>query len=234
VYSIGGVFKTFYPQICCPECGPWKHYFGHGNFVKFSAKSFLDRHQYCSRCQCTLSEHKLVYNQGKVVEKRKNNELLYGEITSKAKAKETSQLIAAEDSKLLNSYERERVTIAKALAKFTVFLEQNAVGSYVDRFEAEVKRKTDEYISQKQFDRVLKLNKMLELYQDARSDLIAIDSSFTLSIFDILKVIEELFDLDKMGKQIKSKHLEIQKSFGEHNLTEGIKVKIPSIFQLKK
>ncbi len=113
------------------------------------------------------------------------------------------------------------------MAKFTVFLKQNAIGSYIDRFEEEFKRKTNEYVSQKQLDRVLKLNAMLELYQDARSDLIGINSSFTISTFDILKVIEELFSLDKMGKQIKSKYLEIEKSFGEYKFRVGITVKIP-------
>ncbi len=23
IYNIGAITKTFYPQICCPECGSW-------------------------------------------------------------------------------------------------------------------------------------------------------------------------------------------------------------------
>jgi GTP-binding protein EngB required for normal cell division len=232
-YIVGNIAKTFYPQICCPECGPWKHLFGHGNYVKFIKKSFMGE-KICSCCHCPDLVHKLVYSQTRVVEKRKNNQLLYGEVTSKEKAKETSQLIAAEDSRLLKSYERERITIAKALAKFTVFLEQNAIGSYIDRFEQEVKRKTDEYVLKNEFDRVSKLNILLDLYRDARSDLIGINSSFTISTFDILKVIDELSDLEKMGKQIKNKYLEVEKSFGERNLKEETIVKIKLFLQFKK
>jgi len=131
-YIVGGFTKYHYPQTCCRECGRWSHFFGHGDNMKFESRVLFGP-KYCSKCDCSQQEHKILYYDTIIVCKdvtpfEQKIKSFEGTLTE---AQETVKVF----EQLGKTFEYEKQVIVKSVAIFSIFLQKNAIVPLKDYFK---------------------------------------------------------------------------------------------------
>jgi|UniRef100_A0AC35GTK3 GTPase SAR1 family protein len=134
---IDGRGQMFFNTICHKPChlpltDPYKREDEHlKNCAAFKGS-------WCTECKCHIKEHRRLLYEKRIVTKYLESKIAKNAITSQEDAAATKKLLISNCLQMSSDYRAELEFLMNAMAKFSLFLEQNGISYKFDMFEKHI------------------------------------------------------------------------------------------------
>ncbi|KAI4461232.1 50s ribosome-binding gtpase [Holotrichia oblita] len=229
IYTINAIKKYHYKQRCHDPCYlqnvPREH-IGSPELVNCWA---MTNHK-CRICKCNFTTHMHIYYTSETYDDRINDEGVKAQIKNTETALNEKRKHVAKLESRKASYEKEKDTIIKTMAKFAYFLQRNAIAPYNDSYKAYLEYLIDREKSHGDdcdLEMIKYYNDLLKRYSEEKQILeraLSSDSSAAgVTATTVLDSVKELYNLPHTGSKIRQLHAHMQKTQGtEHKNTEYV------------
>jgi GTPase SAR1 family protein len=224
--KISGNLQPIYKTICHKDC-----FILNGDPSKIpdpALKSCLafNLKGKCIKCSCDITEHRRIFYEQRIV--TKYMEALKNVLLSQKDASEMKKKIIKDVKERIETYKREFNFIMTAMAKFSLFLNQNGIRQQSDIFEnhienlVECEKKVAKSVPGYDDQKYYRLADFLMYYRDIRGKVINKKPTTKLSLIDIQDIRQKLFSMTLTGPKISEIfdiHVEVEENDYAENIT---------------